>query len=270
MTPSFESLALQVEEHVATVALNRPDKANSMNAAMWDELQRCFEWLDDEPGVRAVVLTGNGKHFCAGLDLSMFGGLHGASTEPARRAEHLRRTILKMQDNLSSLEKCRKPVLAAIHNTCIGGGVDLVCCADMRYATEDAYFSVREIDIGMAADVGSLQRLPKLMPDGIVRELAYTGRDMDAEEAREVGFVNRVFEDRATMLREVSKIAHTIAKKSPLAIRGSKEMLLHARDHSVQEGLNYVATWNSGMLSETDLRAGIGAQAQKKTAVYED
>jgi enoyl-CoA hydratase len=270
MTPSFESLALQVEEHVATVALNRPDKANSMNAAMWDELQRCFEWLDDEPGVRAVVLTGNGKHFCAGLDLSMFGGLHGASTEPARRAEHLRRTILKMQDNLSSLEKCRKPVLAAIHNTCIGGGVDLVCCADMRYATEDAYFSVREIDIGMAADVGSLQRLPKLMPDGIVRELAYTGRDMDAEEAREVGFVNRVFEDRATMLREVSKIAHTIAKKSPLAIRGSKEMLLHARDHSVQEGLNYVATWNSGMLSETDLRAGIEAQAQKKTAVYED
>jgi len=270
MTPSFESLALQVEEHVATVALNRPDKANSMNAAMWDELQRCFEWLDDEPGVRAVVLTGNGKHFCAGLDLSMFGGLHGASTEPARRAEHLRRTILKMQDNLSSLEKCRKPVLAAIHNTCIGGGVDLVCCADMRYATEDASFSVREIDIGMAADVGSLQRLPKLMPDGIVRELAYTGRDMDAEEAREVGFVNRVFEDRATMLREVSKIAHTIAKKSPLAIRGSKEMLLHARDHSVQEGLNYVATWNSGMLSETDLRAGIEAQAQKKTAVYED
>ncbi|MEJ2531811.1 MAG: crotonase/enoyl-CoA hydratase family protein [Halioglobus sp.] len=270
MTPSFESLALQVEDHVATVALNRPDKANSMNAAMWDELQRCFEWLDDEPGVRAVVLTGNGKHFCAGLDLSMFGGLHGASTEPARRAEHLRRTILKMQDNLSSLEKCRKPVLAAIHNTCIGGGVDLVCCADMRYATEDAYFSVREIDIGMAADVGSLQRLPKLMPDGIVRELAYTGRAMDAEEAREVGFVNRVFEDRATMLREVSKIAHTIAKKSPLAIRGSKEMLLHARDHSVQEGLNYVATWNSGMLSETDLRAGIEAQAQKKTAVYED
>ncbi len=270
MIPSFESLELQIEEHVATVALNRPDKANSMNAAMWRELQSCFEWLDDEPGVRAVVLTGNGKHFCAGLDLSMFGGLHGASAEPGRRAEHLRRTILKMQDNLSALEKCRKPVLAAIHNTCIGGGVDLVSCADMRYATEDAYFSVREIDIGMAADVGSLQRLPKLMPDGIVRELAYTGRDMDAEEAREVGFVNRVFEDRATMLREVGKIAHTIAKKSPLAIRGSKEMLLHARDHTVQEGLNYVATWNAGMLSEADLGAGIEAQAQKKTAVYED
>ena len=146
----------------------------------------------------------------------------------------------------------------------------MTCCADMRYATEDAFFSIREIDIGMVADVGTLQRLPKIIPDGVVRELAYTGRNMDAEEAREVGYVNRVFEDRESMLREVTHIAHTIARKSPLAMRGSKEMLLYSRDHSVQDGLNYIATWNAGMLSQADLKAGITAQMEKKQAVYED
>jgi enoyl-CoA hydratase len=270
MPPSFETLELQIEQQVATVNLNRPDKANSMNAAMWDELQTCFDWLDQEPTVRAVILAGNGKHFCAGLDLAMFGGLHGESSEPSRRAEHLRRTILRLQDNLSAIEKCRVPVLAAIHNTCIGCGVDMTCCADMRYATQDAYFSIREIDIGMTADVGTLQRLPKIIPDGVVRELAYTGRDMGAQEARDVGFVNQVFEDKETMMREVTRIARDIASKSPLAMRGSKEMLLYSRDHSVAEGLNYIATWNAGMLSQADLQAGVLAQMEKKQAVYED
>ncbi len=270
MPPSFDTLELQIEQQVATVSLNRPDKANSMNAAMWAELQTCFDWLDQEPTVRAVILAGNGKHFCAGLDLAMFGGLHGESSEPSRRAEHLRRTILRLQDNLSAIEKCRVPVLAAIHKTCIGGGVDMTCCADMRYATQDAYFSIREIDIGMTADVGTLQRLPKIIPDGVVRELAYTGRDMGAQEARDVGFVNQVFEDKETMMREVTRIARDIASKSPLAVRGSKEMLLYSRDHSVAEGLNYIATWNAGMLSQADLQAGVQAQMEKKQAVYED
>ena len=204
------------------MCLNRPDKANAMNAPMWEELQRCFEWLDQQPSVRAVILAGNGKHFCAGLDLAVFADLHSTSADPARRAEQLRRTILRLQDNLTAIEKCRVPVLAAIHKTCIGGGVDMTCCADMRYATEDAFFSIREIDIGMTADVGTLQRLPRIIPDGVVRELAYTGRNMDAEEAREVGFVNRVFENRETMMREVTAIARAIAAKAPLAVRGTK------------------------------------------------
>ena len=178
--------------------------------------------------------------------------------------------ILRLQENLAAIEKCRKPVLAAIHNTWIGGGVDLTCCADMRYATEDAYFSIREIDIGMAADVGTLQRLPKIIPPGVANELAYTGRDMDAEEAREVGFVNRVFEDRENMMREVTAIARGIARKSPLAVRGTKEMLMYTRDHPVADGLNFVATWSAGMLSEADLQAGIQAQIEKKQAVYDD
>ena len=270
MTPTFETLEVSIEEQVATVCLNRPDKANAMNGAMWDELQICFEWLDEESAVRAVILAGNGKHFCAGLDLAVFGNLHGASAEPARRAEQLRRTILRLQGNLTAIEKCRVPVLAVIHNTCIGGGVDMTCCADMRYATEDAYFSIREIDIGMTADVGTLQRLPKIIPDGVVRELAYTGRNMGAREAKEVGFVNGVFESREIMMREVTAIARTIATKAPLAVRGTKEMLLYSRDHTVAEGLNYIATWNSGMMSQADLQAGMQAQMTKTQAVYED
>jgi enoyl-CoA hydratase len=270
MSPSFETLELTIEEQVATVLLNRPDKANAMNGTMWDELQQCFEWLDQEPSVRAVILAGNGKHFCAGLDLGVFGDMQGSSSDPARRADQLRRTVLRLQGNLTAIEKCRVPVLAAIHRTCIGGGVDMTCCADMRYATEDAYFSIREIDIGMTADVGTLQRLPKIIPDGVVRELAYTGRNMGAEEAREVGFINKVFDNRETMMREVTAIARSIAAKSPLAVRGSKEMLLYSRDHSVAEGLNYIATWNAGMMSQLDLQVGITAQMNKTQAVYED
>ncbi len=272
MPPSFTTLDVRIEEQVATVLLNRPDKANSMSKAMWSELQECFEWLDAEPGVRCVILAANGKHFCAGIDLGMFaGGIGGgASSDPARQAEGFRRTALRLQANLTAIENCRKPVLAAIHYTCIGGGVDMTCCADMRYATADAYFSIREIDIGMTADVGTLQRLPRIIPDGIVRELAYTGRNMDAQEAKEVGFVNRVFADRDEMMREVTAIARTIASKAPLAVRGSKEMILYGRDHSVADGLNYIATWNAGMFSQVDLGAGLEAQAAGEQARYED
>jgi len=264
MTPTFETLELTIEQQVATVALNRPDKANSMNAAMWEELQSCFEWLDAEPAVRVVILAGNGKHFCAGIDLGLFGNVtgSGSNSEAARKAETLRRTILRLQGNLSAIENCRKPVLAAIHYTCIGGGIDMTCCCDMRYASKDAYFSIKEIDIGMTADVGTLQRLPKIIPDAVVRELAYTGRNMTADEARERGFLNQVFDDREALLEGVTAIARDIASKSPLAIRGTKEMLLYSRDHSVNGGLNYIATWNSGMLSQADLWAALQAQME--------
>lgn len=269
-TPHFETLDLRCEGAVAEVFLNRGDKANSMSPAMWRELQDCFEWLDSEPTVRVVILAAHGKHFCAGIDLAMLSEVQGETEEPSRRAEILRRNVLGMQDNLSAIEKCRKPVLAAIHNTCIGGAMDMVTCADLRYASADAWFSVREIDIGMTADVGTLQRLPKLVPYAVACELAYTGRNMDANEAQQVGLVNRVFSDREELLKEVRAIAANIASKSPLAIRGSKEMLLYSRDHSVQEGLNYVATWNSAMLSAQDLREGMLAQMEKRAASYED
>jgi enoyl-CoA hydratase len=271
--PVYETLALALERGVATVCLNRPDKANSMNRVMCDELQACFEWIDAEPSVRVAILAGNGKHFCAGIDLSLFSMFapgQGGDMEPARQVEANRRTILRMQDNLGAIEKCRKPVLAAIHYTCIGGGVDLSCCCDMRYCTEDAYFSIKEIDIGMVADVGTLQRLPRLIGDGMVRELAYTGRKLHADEARELGFVNRVYADRDALSRGVTEIAREIAGKSPLAVRGSKEMILYGRDHSVADGLNYIATWNAGMLSQQDLMGSLQAQGSGEAIDYED
>lgn len=268
--PSFTTLSLTLDDAVAQVNLNRPEQANAMSAAMWPELQACFEWLDAEPRVRAVVLAGEGRHFCSGLDLAVFAGLVAEHADPARRAEQLRRQILSMQDNLTAIERCRKPVLAAIHGACIGGGVDLVTCCDMRYVSSDAWFAVREIDIGMTADVGTLQRLPRLIADGLARELAYTGRRLEATEAREIGLVNRVFESREALLEGVLALAKEIAGKSPLAIRGTKEMLLYTRDHPVRDALNYIATWNAGMLSEEDLQRGIRAQADKTTPTYSD
>jgi enoyl-CoA hydratase len=271
--PIFETLELArggEQGQVAEVHLNRPDKANAMNAAMWRELQSCFEWLDVEPTVRVVILAGRGKHFCAGIDLEMLSEMFGEDMEPARRAEAFRRHVLSLQDNLSAIEKCRKPVLAAIHNSCVGGAIDMVTCCDMRYASEDAWFSVREVDVGLTADVGTLQRLPRLVPEGVAREMAYTARRVDAEEARQSGLVNRVYENRDLMMDAVREIAGAIAGKSPLAIRGTKEMLLYARDHSVADSLNYVATWNAGMLSSTDVREAITAQMEQRPARYDD
>jgi enoyl-CoA hydratase len=268
--PRFETLALGVSEHVALVELNRPDKANSMNAAMWRELEECFRWCERAPAVRAVVLAGRGRHFCAGIDLQLFATLDDPSLEPGRRAEQRRHHIERMQANLGAIDQCRKPVLAAVHHTCIGGGIDMISCCDMRYCTEDAYFSIREIELGMVADVGTLQRLPRLIGDGLMRELAYTGRRMDAQEAHRYGLVNRVYADREQMLADVMVIAHTIAKRSPLAIRGTKEVLLYSREHSVADALRYVATWNAGMLSAEDLMRSVGAGGKPEQLEYGD
>ena len=268
--PVFETLLVALSEHVALVELNRPDKANSMSATMWAELDACFRWCDRESAVRAVVLAGRGKHFCAGIDLQMFATLDDHALESARSAERRRDHIEQLQRNLGSIEACRKPVLAAIHYTCIGGGVDMVCCCDMRYCTEDAYFSIKEIELGMVADVGTLQRLPRLIGDGLLRELAYTGRRMDAQEAQRAGLVNRVYADRAQMLDDVLDMARSIARRSPLAIRGTKEVLLFGRDHSVADGLRYIANWNAGMLSGEDLMRSVAAGGRPDQLEYGD
>ena len=267
----FETLAVSLENNIATVRLNRPDKANAMNLAMWHDIRNAFRWIDDTPEARVAILEGEGKTFTSGIDLTMMTGL-GAQIEndcDGRMRESLRRVILDLQDTLSSLERCRKPVLAAIHGACIGGGIDLICCADMRYCSSDAYFSIKEIDVGMVADVGTLQRLPKLIgSQGLVRELADTGRRVEAAEARDIGLVNRVFDSREALGVGVREIAATIASKSPLSIRGTKEQLNYARDHSVADGLNYIATWNAAMLMSEDLTKAM--MAGKSTASFRD
>ena len=268
----FQTLSVSLEDHIATIRLNRPDKANAMNATMWQEIRQAFEWVDRTPDARVAVLQGEGKLFCAGIDLQMVMSLNGqvANDCDGRSREAMRRVILDLQDTLTSLERCRKPVLAAIHGGCIGGGIDLITCADMRYASSDAYFCIKEIDIGMTADVGTLQRLPKLVGEGITRELAYTGRKFEAEEARQMGLVNRVYESREVLYAGVREIAASIAAKSPLSIRGTKEMINYARDHSVADGLNYVATWNAAMLMSQDLSEAMTANAAKRPPVFRD
>jgi enoyl-CoA hydratase len=268
----FETLSVTLEENIATVRLNRPDKANAMNLAMWHEIRTAFQWIDDTPEARVAILEGEGKTFTSGIDLTMMMGLSAQIQNDCdgRTRESLRRVILDLQDTLTSLERCRKPVLAAIHGACIGGGIDLISCADMRYCSSEAYFSIKEIDIGMVADVGTLQRLPKLIGDGIARELAYTGRRVDAAEAREIRLVNRVFESRDALSAGVREIAATIAAKSPLSIRGSKEMLNYARDHTVADGLNYVATWNAAMLMSDDLQKAMMAGMSKQAPQFKD
>jgi enoyl-CoA hydratase len=268
----FETLSVTLDAHIATIRLNRPEKANAMSATMWQEIRKAFDWVDTTPEARVAVLQGEGKLFCAGIDLQMMMGINADVRNDCdgRTREAMRRVILDMQDTLTSLERCRKPVLAAIHNGCIGGGIDLVTCADMRYCSADAYFTIKEIDIGMTADVGTLQRLPKLVGDGITRELAYTGRKCLADEAQQIGLVNRVFESREALYAGVQEIAATIAAKSPLSIRGTKEMINYARDHSVADSLNYIATWNAAMLMSNDLTEAMTANMTKRAPVFKD
>jgi enoyl-CoA hydratase len=268
----FETLSVTLDAHIATIRLNRPEKANAMSATMWQEIRKAFDWVDTTPEARVAVLQGEGKLFCAGIDLQMMMGINADVRNDCdgRTREAMRRVILDMQDTLTSLERCRKPVLAAIHNGCIGGGIDLVTCADMRYCSADAYFTIKEIDIGMTADVGTLQRLPKLVGDGITRELAYTGRKCLADEAQQIGLVNRVFESREALYAGVQEIAATIAAKSPLSIRGTKEMINYARDHSVADSLNYIATWNAAMLMSNDLTEAMTANMQKRPPIFKD
>lgn len=270
--PQLATINITVADHIADIRLNRPDRSNAINDAMWQEIRQVFEWVDGTPEIRVAILSGEGNNFCAGIDLGMLASIQQriAHTDAARSRETLRRLILNLQDCLSSIERCRKPVLAAIHGACVGGALDLVTCCDMRYVAPDAFFAVKEIDIGMVADVGTLQRLPRLLGEGMARELAYTGRKLEAEEARQLGLANRIFGSIAELNAGVRNIAESIAKKSPLAIRGSKEILNYSRDHSIADGLMYVATWNSAALLSVDLAESMQAQKENRQACFDD
>jgi len=269
---SYETLTVTLNEHIATVTLNRPAKANAMNLPMWHEIRKAFTWIDETAEARVAIIQGEGKHFTSGIDLQMMMGLlpQCKSDCEGRTRENLRRIILDFQDTVTSIERCRKPSLAAIHGVCLGGGVDLICCTDLRYASADASFSIKEIDIGMTADVGTLQRLPKLIPPAVVRELSYTGRTFPAAEALAMGLCNRVFDSPEALRQGVGEIAATIAAKSPLSIRGIKEMLNYTRDHSVADGLSYIATWNAAMLLSADLSAAMMAGMSKEPPTFKD
>jgi enoyl-CoA hydratase len=272
MSDGYTCFDIQLDDGVATVTMNRGEQLNTMVPAFWEELPTLVRELDASGGVRVIVLASTGRHFSAGMDLAVFGERPdgNAKAEPGRLRANLRANLLHLQETFSVLEKARMPVLAAIQGGCVGAAVDMVTACDMRYATEDAFFCIQEINIGMTADVGTLQRLPKLIPEGVCRELAYTGRRMPAAEAKAVGLVNEVFADHEELLDGVREVARTIASKSPLAIYGSKEMITYTRDHSTADSLNHIATWQSGMFQPSEMMESFKARTEKRDGDFED
>lgn len=269
---NYKHFKVEIKDKAAYVAFNRPDKANALVLEAWEEMQAIFEHLDELPEARVIVLSGEGKHFCAGIDLSLLMSMQQYNNIPdeGRKREKLRKFILKLQDTISSIERCGKPVIAAIHKGCIGGGVDIAAACDMRYCTEDAYFTIKEVDMGLVADIGTMQRLPKIIGSSIMAEMSYTGRKVFGAEAKEIGLVNRVYADKDEMMEGVGALAKMIAAKSPLVVRGTKRILLYTRDHSVEDSLDYIATWNAAMLMSNDLMESFQASMQKRTPIFED
>ena len=272
MNDRYTCFETTLDGGVATVTLSRGDQLNTMVPAFWDELPALVRELDSTGEARVVVLASTGRHFCAGMDLAVFGGgdRPNSGAPQGQVRANMRANVLHLQESFSALEKARMPVLAAIQGGCIGGAVDMVTACDMRYASEDAFFCIQEINIGMTADVGTLQRLPKLIPEGVCRELAYTGRRMSAAEARAVGLVNEVFADHEALLEGVQEVARTIASKPPLAIYGSKEMITYSRNHSTADSLDHIATWQAGMFQPSDMGEAFTAKAEGRDGDFAD
>ena len=268
---SYECFSVEIRDQVAHVQLSRPAAFNSMNRAFWRELPQIVRGIDDSAAARAIVLSSSGKHFTAGMDLSVFtSGPDVSGKETGRVRANLMKMVLHLQQTFSCLDEARIPVLAAVQGGCIGGGVDMVSACDMRFATRDAFFCIQEINIGMTADVGTFPRLAHVMPQGIVRELAYTGRRFHADEARACGFVNALFDTHEQLLDAVTGVAVDIAKRSPLAVWGSKEMLNYGRDHTVADTLRHIAVWQTGMFQPADMQEAFTAKTEKRDPAFDD
>ena len=262
---------LTIKDDIAHLKMNRPDKFNSMTRLFWKELPELIKEIDRGAQARVILLTGEGKHFSAGMDFANFTpSVSDKKKDPARMREAFYHEILELQNSFTALEECRLPTIAAIDGACIGGGIDMVAACDMRFCSSNAFFKIAEVDIGIAADVGTLQRLPSLIPLAKVRELAYTGRKFDAAEAKELGFVNEVYSSSEELVNEVEKIAKMIASKSPLVSRIIKKQINYARDHSVQDSLDYHAAWNSSLLSIADMETAMTAFMKKEGGTFED
>lgn len=263
-----ERIVCAVVDGVAHVELARPAKFNAMDADFFEAIGDTFRKVGRDPEVRCILLSGRGKHFTAGLDLHYAAAQFEPNDDPGRAAEGRLRHVQWLQDAFTAVEQARVPVVAAVHGGCIGAGVDLASACDLRVASADAFFQVAEVDVAITADLGTLQRLTHLIPEGIVRELTYTGRRMGAEEALRYGLVNGVEADREVAFAAALELARTIAAKSPLAVAGAKLSLNYSRGRPVEEGLRHVALWNAGTLVSADLTAAIRARITKSQARF--
>ena len=274
---SFTSdvLTIEVADHVATLWLDRPEKRNAMGLAFWEDLPLAMESISNDPSVRAVIIAARGPHFSVGLDLVAMAGIgsvpesaDGSRPSAATRARSSHKQIVRMQASITAVADCPLPVIAAIQGYCIGGGVDLVSACDIRLASADAVFSVREAKVAIVADVGSLQRLPAIIGNGHLAELAYTGKDIDAARAEAIGLVNAVSADADSVVADARTMADEIAANSPLAVQGTKAVLVACAERSVAEGLDYVATWNAAFLASDDLTEAMTAFMEKRPATF--
>ncbi len=270
---SYSCFDLEISNNIAHITLSRPEKRNSMPPLFWDELPEAVMDIDLNAKARVIVISSTGPHFTAGLDIGEFlGGVGDSSDDDLLDSggASFYRKVKRMQQSFTALEECRIPVLAAIQGGCIGGGVDLTTACDMRYATEDAFFVIQETNIGMTADVGTYPRLLNLIPEGIVRELSYTGRRMPAAEAKDFGLLNNVYSDQQTMLDAVMEIAAEIALKAPLAVHGCKRMITYSRDHNTADSLDYIGIWNASMLNSNVMLEAITANSEKRPGNFDE
>ncbi|MBA02816.1 MAG: enoyl-CoA hydratase [Gammaproteobacteria bacterium] len=268
---TYTRLRSEIDNKVGRITLSKPDEFNRMPPAFWSEFPDAIEEMDESGAIRALVISAEGKHFTSGMDTSVFtSGRSGPEYEAGRRGERSRRHIARLQDSFSVIERVRMPVIAAIQGACIGGGVDMISACDMRYCTSDAFFCIQEINIGMAADVGTLQRLPNLIPTGLMRELAYTGRRLFAEEAKSIGLVNEVYDTHSHMLEAVMSIAEEIAKKSPLAVASTKHLLGYGEEHSVSDTLDYQTLWMGSISQGGEMAKYFNAKQQGNEPEFDD
>jgi len=263
-------LALERDAGVAHIRLNRPERLNAMTREFWLELPRVVRGLDVEGGTRVAVISSTGKHFTAGMDLSVFQDGDALATDTVAARERFRQQLMVLQETFGALARARFPVIAAVQGGCIGAGVDLVSACCLRYATRDAYFSIHEINIGMMADVGTLQRVPRQLPEAVVRELAYTGDRLPAERAERLGFVNALFDTPEALIAGALEVARRIAAKAPVAVAASKEMISYSRDHTLADSFTYLNALQPGIFSLADIGRAVAAQKSGGTARFDD
>jgi enoyl-CoA hydratase len=272
MSEEYTSIRIDRHDHVAEVVLNNPDRLNAMSRAFFKEIKQAFEAIDADPEIRAAVLWAEGRLFTAGLDLkeAATGILSGGNGEASqgKTSDDLYRHIKELQDCFTAIERCRKPVIAAVHGHCIGGGVDLTTACDIRVCTEDATFAIHETKIAIVADVGTLQRITALVGKGFAREMAYTGKRIPAARALQFGLVNEVYPDKVALLEGARALAAEIAANSPLTVQGTKQILQFSEEHTTEEGLDYVAQWNASRLRTNDLTEAITAFIEKRDPAF--